>query len=191
MPVPESDWDEGPNSIGQRHVDELKAILSEHGPTSDLKTEPTEVGRGASGAAIFIALATVFLAGKKINEALNAWIDIAQKVHRMFSRVGGYGSEAIGLAIAIDHLRVEAHLSMPRLVSHAILPIRGGFISKTAEDSFISNPERFYVFVIADGDDRAFSITVKSTGEVVFYFEMDTRDFYAFHGIQLDHPEQP
>jgi hypothetical protein len=189
--VPEDAWGDVSNPVDPEYLRSLVREFDSFGPTDAMHTEPTEIGRGASGTALFVGLAAVFLAGKDVNEAIDGWIKLAKRVRELFDRLRTkrgalYASESVALALAVDYLREHASVSDPRIVGHVVLPIRGGFLSVEAEEAFVTNPERFYVFVLDDGGDRAFAVVMKSTGELVSYEELNTRDFLAFHGIFLE-----
>jgi hypothetical protein len=157
-----------------------------------LPVEETAIGRGASGLALLIALAAVFLSGKSINENLDAWIAIAGKVKGLVQRIRKktigpvYYSESVCFALVVSDVLDEAgDTTIPTLRFAQVFPVRGGFLTKADEEDFKTNPVRHYLFVFEAGGHVEI-VWMKSTGEIVRRDCLPIEEYYQFHGFYPD-----
>lgn len=144
--------------------------------------ENTSIGRGADGLALIALLVYAFFQGKRIEENIEAWIKIANRVTRGIDRLRTaraeriYVSESLAISIATARIQNEYDVEIEGISARQTVPVRG-YVQLHYEGEFRYNPERTYVFVLEANCNRQFLIVIKSTGEILHKMELPTESF--------------
>jgi hypothetical protein len=147
---------------------------------SDVQTEDTGYGYGADTLALalmFSTLTAVFLAGKSIQENVDAWINLGRRFLVLLKRLSRVNtpriSEPIALAIAMAAIAErEQEVAPIGLVSRATTRVRNGSLVEEAQRHFNTHPDRYYVFTIELLERNTHVIAVSSLGEILFHHKL-------------------
>jgi len=144
---------------------QANALSPEH------KTERRDLGHGASWPMFIIAFAAVFVSGKRINENIEAWIDIAKKFRKFFkwidSRcVSQWVDEEASVLLALEAVAEEhpdrvksIELMFSSFVSNAEVSLADG-------NSPDFQPVGVYIHAYRVNQLTTYTVVVQSTGEI-------------------------
>jgi hypothetical protein len=183
--------------------------------------ERTGVGVGAEGDAIALIIFAgitvlaagkkLFLAGKTINENIEAWMELAKKLRRFLTKLkADYVSQPFAAALALEEiiksnpkaLRFDLAASLIHVVPNPSMDMTG--LSKEfgqpIQEVFRRQPMRYYTFVFRAFDDSQTEgywanvpaavhlICVRSTGKIEFHHFLPVRNWLRFEGIEEEKP---
>lgn len=166
-----------------KYSGELKSSLREI--DTEVDTVDTDVGLGASEPSVLVeifksinwatlltvAIPGVFLLGKKINENIAAWVEIARKVkHLLKKHPPARIDEKAALLVALDRLDVLAGGNKEIDISIQVIPFSPRPCGKGTLDQ---RPDALYV-ISASIPDKAYVVGIKSNLKIVFMNEFDT-----------------
>jgi hypothetical protein len=172
--------------------DILRDIGDSDLPVQDARLVPQGYGYGADGPALGLILggvAGLFLLGKSINENLEAWISIGSRLGKLVSKLRKKHdyctiSEPIAAALALAMLLEEGAAAEDiRFVSTSIHPVINGSLTTEAHDEFLSQPDRYYVFVIEERGTAVHVIGMSSVASLLFHHRLTLADHTEFPGL--------
>src|ERR1051325_5407720 len=174
----------------------------------EVEFEQTGVGVGAEGSAIALIIAgltALFLSGKKINENIDAWIELSKKVKNVFRRLKpDYVSQPFAAAIALDEIlkidkkvfKVEMQSALIHVVPNPSMDMTGKLLKdgKPIQAVFRYQQMRYYTFVFdvyqeersddywAKVPSSIHVICIRSTGEIDFHHTLPVNNWMKFVG---------
>lgn len=172
------------------YIDDIRDAISELGlAPADVKIEDTSYGYGADALGVAVVLAGVFLAGKKIEENLDAWIRLAKRIPAAIECLrprqrSVYLSEPVAAVLALNKL-LERHPEVGdlKLVSSYRAIVENPSMSRKALAMFRYQPDRHYVFVFEIPGLAAHIIAIRSDGKTEFHHVLEIGDWQLFHGL--------
>jgi hypothetical protein len=209
------DWDTG--ECRPEYLKTLINTLAELGISKEQVTfENTSIGVGAeAGALALIMLAgltilaagkKLFLAGKTINENVDAWIELAKKLRNVLDKLkADYVSQPFAAALALEEVirnnpearRFELEGAFIDVVPNSSMDMTGLATSdgRPIQEVFRYQQMRYYTFVIrafdaarvegysANVPSAVHLICVRSTGKIEFHHVLPVRDWMRFEGF--------
>lgn len=177
------------------YTEGLANILSEIGTSNEeIGHEVTEVGVGASALAICLIISGVFLAGKRMEENLDAWIKLAKRLGGVLKKLAKLGdtnavvyiSEPFAAALALAQVvGLVSDIKAVGLMSSVIHQVPNTSIGAQYRGIFRYDQMRHYVFtfrVVSDGES-VHLIGVRSTGGIEFHHVFHTGDWMKFYDL--------
>ena len=157
--------------IIQKTLDDLKKYK--------IEKKEADIGGGADLWVIILVLTTtIFFSGKKINENLNAWIEIGDKLISLFKKKKKPQSidKEASIALAVSIINNKTKIKNIDLVHSQELSQKPNN-SKGFNLEF--SPYNYYILVFSINDIEQFIFCIKSNGEVRFkdYFENSEWNF--------------
>ena len=145
-------------------------------------------GYGADGNAIAVVitgLGLLFFSGKRINENIDAWLQLGRRVKPLLARLVEYLghakiSEPLALALALETIAAKGEpMDDVRLLGRSAPQVRNSSLCSDLPITFRSYPDRYYVFTIQLGERTAYAIGIASNGTILFEHEL-TLDFWRY-----------
>jgi len=138
-----------------------------------IEKKDADIGGGADlWVTILIITATIFFSGKKINENLNAWIEIGAKFKNLFNQKNKPQSidKEAAIALAISIINDKTIIKNIELVSSKELNEKP---NNTKGFNLEFSPYNYYILIFKINDIENFIFCIKSNGEIRFkdYFE--------------------
>jgi hypothetical protein len=139
--------------------------------------------------ATFASLAGLFLAGKKIEENLDAWLRLGRRFKRLVTHLRSRGraasvSEPIALSLTLERLeRQLGDIAGANLMISHVIPVHNGSIPSEREGVFESQPDRLYIFALRLGNHDTIVTGVRSDGTVEFEHRVPTGRYLEYFGI--------
>jgi hypothetical protein len=169
----------------------IDEALDEFGvPRVDAKLSTSSFGHGADGMAIVLTLSGLLLAGKKIEENLDAWLRLAKRfstaLRKLRRRKGTvYLSEPAAAMFALNAV-VE---KLPKaqivvLLGSTPLIVPNSSLGESYHRIFRWQPERYYVFTFMVGEDTAHVVCLRSTGEIEFHRTLPVGNWHEFYRLK-------
>ncbi len=153
-------------------------------PTITHKT--TSYGRGADTAALLLYVAgaavTALLAGKKIEENLDAWRRLGVRLRRWMKarRSAVFLDRNLALALALDHIVAKLRSGEEILaVSTYEVRLQNRSCRSDLVASFESTPERYYFYFVRTNHNEHV-LCIRSTGSVSFHKALDRWNWQEF-----------
>lgn len=193
-----------PDESDRPRVDTLKGILADEFqvPIQSISEEDRDIGRGYSVEAVLFGLdpdaillglglaklgKDLFFRGKEIEENLEAWLRIGQKLRNVFRRAKAMEDPPQLLmdknfAKAMAMVLASEGKDRPNIVVIAEhdIPVQPPYWETDAEQGFSANTERLYIFVVqVDGDTHL--IALCSNGKVAVNERIPTSNYMDFH----------
>jgi|GEM_PF-4540333 len=126
-----------------------------------------EYGRGASQWAVILTFsAAAFLAGKRIEENLDAWLRLAKRLANLIAKlrarsgpvfVGPSGAQAVLLSFLADRTEIK---------ELATVCCEEVYVDRRMDGSFQHSPERFYLGAFVVNRSKLHLLVMKSTAEL-------------------------
>jgi hypothetical protein len=214
------DWEK--EEYRPQYVEAIANTMADLGVSrEEVQFERTGVGVGASGDAIaLIVLAGItvlaagkklFLAGKTINENVEAWMELAKKLRRFLTKLeADYVSQPFAAALALEEIiksnpnavRFDLAASFIHVVPNPSMDMTGAAreLGRPIQEVFRYQPMRYYSFVfrvfdssLTDGywanvPTAVHLICVRSTGKIEFHHFLPVRNWLRFEGIEQEKP---
>lgn len=186
----EEEYDTESKGFSERLVSEILRELEKAGiPRAETSISTSSVGHGADAIALVITLGVAFLAGKKVEENLDAWVRLGQRLHRSIQKIRKkhgniWLSQPLALILALKEvlaLEPRAHELKLEALYTILIPNRSQ--SDEIRGEFIMNPDRYYVMVLSSDTGQAHVLCMKSFGELVFHHVLPVEDWMAFYGV--------
>lgn len=155
------------------HEEQLKKEIVEEFKEYEIELKDVDIGGGADfWITIFVFSTMLFLSGKTINDNLNAWREIGNKIKSIFSKKSKpyYIDMEVAIALAIARICDKTEVKKIELKhSHAI--IGKDINQKGFKLSF--SPLDYYVIIFEVNNLENFIFCIKSNGKIRFqdYFE--------------------
>lgn len=181
---PENEWNEAARQDFLRELDvELKTLSDEYTLTD------TDIGRGADWPAILASVtiaATIFFSGKRVEENLDAWISLANRLRTFVdtatakwraARVDQDGASLLALdEVTRRYPQAVRVLRLDGVLSSWFDPLDAHMKSA---DHLDHHPEALYVVALEVDEEALYIVGVKSSGviEFVHVFSTDWMDF--------------
>jgi hypothetical protein len=149
----------------------------------------TTTGYGAAGLTVLVAIGGVFFLGKRIQENIDAWLDLGAKLQAVVKKLHARHGEALlsepaALALALRLLEEGGHsLKNAELMDSECFPVHNGVIPAPMVEKFSSQPDRFYLFAFEDGNSDVLIICLRSSGEVEFIHRLPTGNYLEYFGV--------
>ena len=190
------------------YFEQIAESLSELGVSKDeIEFEGTNVGVGVAAEALVLIITglAIFLSGKKINENIDAWIELSKKVKNLFRKLKpDYISQPFAAAIALDEILkidkkifgIEMQSALIHVVPNPSMDMTGKLLKdgKPIQEVFRYQQMRYYTFVFAVyGDERSEEywakvpsaihlICIRSTVEIDFHHTLPVSNWMKFAG---------
>lgn len=178
-----------PNAHQESITHVLNDLSNEGIETSDAQTEITGVGFGADAIALFIFLGIgLFFAGKKIEENLDSWIRLGERLTKAISRLKKRQadvilSEPMAAALCISHVvNIDKNYSRISLLSSITYPIPNAALNPNLIKIFKEHPYRYYIFGWSIDNKFVRIVYMTSYGEIIFTHKLPL-DYLEFHKI--------
>ncbi len=203
---------------GHQYLEDVVSTLAEFGVSREEVThERTSIGVGAEAGALALIMAAgitlllagkrVFLAGKTINENVDAWIELAKKCRYLFRKLNAqYISQPFAAALALEEIikdnpkarRFDLEGAFVDIVPNSSMDMTGLATKdgRSIQETFRYQPMRYYTFVIRAFDEEPAEgywanvpaavhvICVRSTGKIEFHHVLPVRDWLKFEGVE-------
>ncbi len=199
------DWDTG--EYRPEYLKKVVDTLAELGISRDQVTyESTSIGVGAeagaialimlAGLTVFVAGKKLFLAGKTINENVEAWTELAKKVRRLLSKLkADYVSQPFAAALALEEIIKSNPSARTFNLEGAFVEIvpnssmdTTGIVTKggrSIQEVFRYQQMRYYIFVFRT-EDTVHVLCVRSTGKIEFHHVLPVLDWMKFEGFKKE-----
>ena len=134
-------------------------------------------GYGADSVAIGItltAIASALLAGKKVEENLDAWLRLGRRLQDALRRLRKRGvkvavSQPAATALVLAKLADDTpDLASIELLNVTVAAIENRSLTPAAAASFLEHPDRYYIFTVRRDGSRLDVICMSAVGQVVF-----------------------
>lgn len=184
----------------ERNLDDYKSFLASEllQFASSYELTETDIGRGASEPCFlveilklvksvgFIAIPFIlFFQGKRINDNLDAWVQIAKKIYRSVRKIKErFGecliSKELANFISIAEISVmdDDEIRSIKLEHEIVIPISP--INVELKDELNSCPQAYYINIINTNERLYHIFAIKSSGDIVFKLRIDSSDWMAF-----------
>jgi hypothetical protein len=169
------------------------------GELADLGVDPALVelttgshGYGAEGSSILLLLAAAFFMGKKIDESLAAWVNIAGRVRQVVDGLTKkHGEVAVSqpaaIALALDAMATRGiSVDGVSLVAAHTLPVANGVIPPEMLSDFRHQSDRFYVIIFRTADQATYIVRLRSSGELEEIHRLPTTGWSEYYGLDPD-----
>jgi hypothetical protein len=183
------------------YLDGLSNTLSELGITKEqIEYDKTSTGIGAEGSAILIiitGLIGLFLAGKSINENIDAWLKLGKRFKGVIKKLKKQGqlgedtalfvSEPVALAIALGEVAKLRPKAADIVLDNSIIEeVPNPSIDTGFQGIFRHNQMRYYIFSFRLLDEgEVHLICLRSTGDVEVHHVLHVGNWMKFSGIDL------
>lgn len=201
----EEDYDWEKEEYRPKYIEAAVNTLAELGISKDEVTyERTGVGVGAAGDAIALIMLAgisvlmvgkrVFLAGKTINENVDAWIELAKKLRRVLTKLkAAYVSQPFAAALALEEIiKKDPNARAFDLEGAFIEIVPNPSMDTTAlavddgrpiQEVFRYQQMRYCIFVFRT-PTTVHAICVRSTGKIEFHHVLPVNDWLKFEGVE-------
>ena len=182
-----------------QYLEEIAITLAEIGISKEqIEHARTDAGVGASAEAIAIVIAGLFFSGKRIQENLEAWINLGTRLNgvlRKLSRRGSgehrtlYVSEPVAAALAVGCIvERESGLKRIELESARIEQVPNRSIGPQFRGIFKYDQMRYYIFSfrVFGKRESVHLIGIRSTGEMEFHHILHISEWEKFYGFDSD-----
>lgn len=173
--------------------DEVRADLSDLGvQRHQLKVSVGSAGYNADASTIFAVVIGILLFGREVNETLNAWTDLADKLRKVLRALRGkHGSVSVSESAAVLlTLDVLEECGFPiddlRLVAHEVMPVENGSLPRDLVADFRHQPDRFYLFTFRSADGDTYVVCLRSSGQTEFVHRLPTGSFVDYYSLLRD-----
>ena len=214
------DWEK--EEYRPQYVEAIADTMADLGVSREgIQFERTGVGVGASadaialivfaGITVLAAGKKLFLAGKTINENVEAWMELAKKLRRFLTKLkADYVSQPFAAALALEEIiksnpnavRFDLAASFIHIVPNPSMDMTGAAkeLGQPIQEVFRYQPMRYYTFVFRAFDDAQTEgyganvpsavhlICVRSTRKIEFHHLLPVRNWLRFEGIEEEKP---
>jgi hypothetical protein len=184
------------------YLEEITKALAEIGISRDqFEHHKSGVGVGASADAIAIIVTGILFAGKKIEENIDAWINLAKKLKGVLAKlkmrgnneqVPLYISEPVAAGLAIgDILKAVPGAKRIALESTRIEQVPNPSIGPQVRGIFRYDQMRYYVFSfrVLNRWETVHLIGIRSTGDMEFHHTLHITNWMGFCGFDSGDPD--
>ena len=189
----EAHWEDG--DFSPAVIESVRAAIAELEDTGvRWNHEVTEVGRGASGIALLLTLGGIFLAGKKIDENVDAWLRIGSRLTSVIQKLIRLGfppnlSEPAAAVLAMKAvIDKEPIVRSVRLLTSSLHVVNPVTWHESVHRMFRHVPERYYVYAVATDTDNTHIVCMRSDGRTEFHQILLTGNWHAYLGLSIEPP---
>lgn len=176
---PENEWNE---TARQEFFDELALELGEL--SEEYTLADTDIGRGADWPAVLVSFgvaATIFFSGKRIEENLDAWINLAKRFRAFIDKATSkWRTTRVDEEVAL--LLVLEEVIRQRTQGVSVLQLDGVLSSwfdplepyGKPPERLDCHPEGLYVVALRVDDESLYIVGIKSSGTIEFVHTFST-----------------
>lgn len=135
----------------------------------DIELKETNIGPGADLTTLLVIAAGLFFLGDKINKNLDGWIEIGNKLKRLFEKdelvaIDSHGADCL----CISYLAQKEQINeVEKFDEHCITYMSlAGMLPDRQDGEFISEPHNYYVKTFIVNTTEMYVLGVSSKGEV-------------------------
>jgi len=172
-----------PEDIKHAFEDELNAISKEN------KLIESNIGSGADALVIVIIISGLFLLGKKINENLDAWIELSKKFKKLFSKLKKKGCliDSNGSTLIALSKILEVEKSIKSIIEVQSIVLNSDrnqtpFLLNIPQERIDKKPNKYFIKVYFVNDELFYICTMKSNGDIKYFgkFSDDPFEFFKY-----------
>jgi hypothetical protein len=151
--------------------------------------QPGSAGYGADALTILATIAGVFLAGKAIEDSIEAWPKIGLRLRRVLAKLRDkHGSATVSepgaLALALQEMHDRGLPTVGvKLLNSLVLPVFNGTIDAALLEHFRHQPDRFYLFTFRTAESDVVIVCLRSSGEVEFIRRLPAGNYMEYYGV--------
>ena len=168
----------------------LEALRDEGIPTEGAEITARGYGYGADATAIGVtlgALVSLFLAGKKIEENIDAWLRLGRRLRDALKRLRERQirvamSEPAATAYALARIAEDSGTGDGiKLLASRVVPVSNPSLVPEAQQQFLEHPDRYYIFTFGVGEDRVEVLCITAHGRIAFQHSLPL-DRFSYYG---------
>jgi hypothetical protein len=189
-------FEDDAGEFGENAQAQLRTELADldlHG--SDIEFDVGSAGYGADSilaVVVLTGLAGLFMAGKKIEDNLDAWVRLGTRFRKFLRRLskshrGVSVSQPVALALVIARiLEVYPNVNCVEVAGAHLVPVANPNLSSAFLHNIKYQPDRVYVFVLVTSAGDTLVAAIRSSGGIEFLQRLPTGDWLEYFGVSAD-----